>query len=809
MVRDEITPSRGESPFDNPSRMGGTKDLPEAPASKKSRLDSTENQSRLSRLREWLEQEQRRQAANRYQMAIDADYYDSLQWTEEEANVLLERGQAPLVYNEIAPTINWMLGTERRTRIDYKVLPRRKEEADIAEVKTKLLKYLSDVNGEPHHRSQAFAKAVKAGMGWLEVGIRGDESDEPIFYRCEDWRFILHDSQALEADLSDARYLFRWKWLDQDVAEAMFPERSSLIRQATVSGPEQGEAEDDDDPWYLGARVTEPGEDYATVGKYRPYDTGAMGVVRRDRVKLVECWYREPTRRQVLRSGPMAGETYDQSNPAHQWAVENGASIHDSIAMQMRVALFCDSGLLWEDESPYRHGRFPFVPVWGYRRARDNAPYSPIRVMRDSQDSLNKRGSKALWILSSNRIIAEAGAVEDWEELREEAARPDAIIVHERGKELSIDRDIQLADQHLRLMDRDALAIRNGGGVTAENLGRETNADSGKAILARQDQGSVVTTELYDNLRWAVQWAGEMELSLIEQYMTQEKVVRLVGYRGNATFVEVNQVDPATGQILNDITASKADFVVSQQDYRDSLRMAMFESLFEIVGRIAQMQPEIALNLLDLVVEMADIPNRDELVARIRQINGQRDPESEPTPEEQQQMAQKAAMEQAQQQLMMAQMQASVAKLEAEVTKLRADQEKSQAESINKRLEAMYSALQAAQVVAQAPGAAVMADEIMRGAGFKDQVMQEEQALIQQAAMQRAAQAQAMAQAQQQAQMEQAALAEQQAQADMQAAGAAGDPMPANMTMTNQPEDPSALVGVRQGIKTMRNDGVR
>jgi hypothetical protein len=121
----------------------------------------------------------------------------------------------------------------------------------------------------------------------------------------------------------------------------------------------------------------------------------------------------------------------------------------------------------------------------------------------------------------------------------------------------------------------------------------------------------------------------------------------------------------------------------------------------------------------------------------------------------------------------------------------------------------MYSALQAAQVVAQAPGAAVMADEIMRGAGFKDQVMQEEQALIQQAAMQRAAQAQAMAQAQQQAQMEQAALAEQQAQADMQAAGAAGDPMPANMTMTNQPEDPSALVGVRQGIKTMRNDGVR
>jgi len=803
MVRDEISPSRGESPFDDPARMGGTKPKPEAPARKKSKLDSPAMEAKLSRLREWLEQEQRRQAANRYQMAIDADYYDSLQWSEEEANVLLERGQAPLVYNEIAPTINWMLGTERRTRIDYKVLPRRKEEGELAEVKTKLLKYLSDVNGEPQHRSQAFAKAVKAGVGWLEIGIRGDESDEPIFYRNEDWRFILHDSQALEADLSDARYLFRWKWLDQDVAEAMFPERASIIRQATVSGPEQGEAEDDDDPWYMGARVTEPGEDYATVGKYRPYDTGAMGVTRRDRVKLVECWYREPMARQVLRSGPLAGETYDPSNPAHQWAIENGASVHDSIQMQVRVALFCDAGLLWESESPYQHGRFPFVPVWGYRRARDNAPYSPTRIMRDSQDSLNKRGSKALWILSSNRIIAEVGAVEDWEELREEAARPDAIIVKERGKELTIDRDIQLAEQHLKLMERDALAIRNSGGVTAENLGRETNADSGKAILARQDQGSVVTTELYDNLRWAVQWAGEIELSLIEQYMTEEKVVRIVGERGTASFVEVNQVDPQTGQILNDITASKADFVVSMQDYRDSLRIAMFESLLEIIGRLAQMNPEVALNLLDLVVEMADIPNRDELVARIRQMNGQRDPESEPTPEEQQQMAKQAAMQEAQQQMMMAQMQATVAKLEAEVTKLRADQEKAQAESINKRLEAMYSALQAAQVVAQAPGAAVMADEIMRGAGFKDQVMQEEKAMIQQAAMQRAAQAQAI----QQAQAQQAAMAQeqaaQQAQAEQLMAQGAQVPMP------DQPEDPSSLTGVRRGIKTMRNDGVR
>ncbi len=788
MGADGITASRATSAMDDPTRWGGTVAGPIAAPKPKSPLDGPVNQKRLTRLRDWFQGEVDRQASNRYQMALDCQYYDSLQWSEEEAEVLMDRGQSPCVYNEIKPTIDWLIGTEQRTRIDYKVLPRRKEEADLAEVKTKLLKYLSDTNGSAYQRSRAFAAACKSGVGWLEVGLRGDESDEPLFYRAEDWRYMLYDSQSLEADLSDARYVFRWKWVDLDVAEAMFPKRKAVIQRSAVTLENLDEGDEDDPSYYLGARVSEPGSDYQRIGKYRPYDGASMGPTRRDRVKLVEAWYREPERKAVLRGGGMlSGQDYDASNPEQARAIEEGASVYDGLVMQVRCAIYVADGLLYEGPSPYRHGRFPFVPIWAYRRTLDNAPYSPIRVMRDSQDSLNKRGSKALWILSSNRIVMEEGAVDDIEMLRDEAARPDAIIVKNRGKELIIDRDVQLADQHLRLMDRDALAIRNTGGVTAENLGRETNASSGKAIIARQDQGGVITSELFDNLKQATQWAGEIELSLVEQFFTEEKVVRLVGDRGNASFVEVNTVDPATGQVVNDITATKADFVVSQQDYRDTLRIAMFESLFEIVGRLAQMNPQVALNLLDLVVEMADVPNRDELVARIRQMNGQRDPQAEPTPEEQQQLQAQAQAQQAQQQMMMEAQQVELAKLKAEVAKLGSDVEKAQAESINTRLEAMYSALQSAQIVAQAPGAAVMADEIMKGAGFSDRTLDAEAELI--------------------------------------SKGAAGQPrggpgpMPAGMgagpgpavAMPQEPgvAEPSPNEGARMGIETPTNDGLQ
>ena len=164
--------SRASSPFDDKDRMGGTSDLTDEDLKlTEAEIFAQKNNDLLLKLREWYEQEWQRQAANRYQMALDEDYYDSMQWTEEDAAELLNRGQAPLVFNEIKPTIGWMLGTERRTRIDYKVLARKKDDgaSENAESKTSLMKYLSDVNKAPFHRSLAFADAIKAGVGWIET----------------------------------------------------------------------------------------------------------------------------------------------------------------------------------------------------------------------------------------------------------------------------------------------------------------------------------------------------------------------------------------------------------------------------------------------------------------------------------------------------------------------------------------------------------------------------------------------------------------------------------------------------------------
>lgn len=639
-------------------------------------LDSEEGRNQLRKLLEWYYYEKDKQAANRLEMAMDADFYDNLQWDPADAQVLRDRGQMPLVFNEVAPMIDWIIGTERRTRVDWRVMPRTEDDVELADVKTKTLKYLSDVNRVQFNRSKAFSEAMKAGVGWIDDGVRDDPTAEAIYNRTEDWRNVLWDSASYELDLSDARYLFRWRWVDEDIAVMMFPDREKQIRQA-VNDTQFNLADSEEDTWY----TTDELMNTTKSGTLRASGVGIGIDAKRRRVKLIECQFRKPTQSKIVGSGPMKGAFYDERDGALANALGTvGGTIIDKIMMRVHVAVFTEAHLLSIGPSIFRHNRFSLTPVWAYRRGRDRLPYGPIRRVRDIQQDLNKRASKANWLMSTNQVIADEGATDDWESLREEAAAPDGLIIKKAGKEVTIRRDSEAAVGQIQMMTLNAQAIQKSAGVSQENMGRQTNAVSGEAIKARQLQGSVVTTELFDNLRLATQIHGEKQLSLAEQFMTEEKVVRLTGAKNAIEWVKLNQpeVQPdGSVRFINDITASMADFVVSEADYSGTLRQVMFESLNQMAGRLP---PEVALRLLTMAMEFSDLPNKDEIAQQIRKLTGDRDPSKEPTPEEQQQMQQQQqqqqeATEMARQQAIGAlqEQQAKVRELNAKAAKLEAD----------------------------------------------------------------------------------------------------------------------------------------
>lgn len=672
-------------------------------------LDGPDGSALHKRLMELYRLELSRQEENRAQQAMDEDYYDHEQWTPEEKAVLDERGQAPIVYNVIAQSLNWIIGSEKRGRTDYKILPRGEEDAKPAEGKTKYMKYLSDVNRTPFQRSRAFEDTAKVGIGWLEVYVQDEDDGEPIRTRYESWRNMVWDSASTELDGSDMRYQFRAKWVDVDVAHMLAPDRKEVIdRAATDSLVSQGSHDEIDADQAMDAAEQSMND----------AGGGIMEFAARRRVRLIEAWFKVPMNVQKMRGGPFNGQMYDEADPRHVEAVQMGAKVIKKGMMVMRCALMTTTGLLYEGPSPFRHNRFKFVPVWGFRRGRDNLPYGIIRGMRHIQDAINRRASKALHILSTNKIMYEEGAlVDDWtvDDLAVEAAKPDAVIPYRKGYKIDLNAERNLGAEHMNQMSYDIGFVQTASGITDENLGKETNAASGVAIARRQEQGSLSTSKLFDNLRLASQMQGELELSLVEQYVTDEKQFRITNQRGKPEFITVNDGLPE-----NDITRSKADYIISEADWRATMRAAASEQLGELMGK---MPPEVALVILDLFVEGLDIENREEMVKRIRKISGQRDPDAtEPTPEEQQAMAaaqQQQAMAEAQMQLQMAEQEAKIEEIKAKTGESRAKTDNLKKQGLGYSLSAAVDAMTAATQVVSMPAIASVGDALLQQAGWK------------------------------------------------------------------------------------------
>lgn len=647
-------------------------------ASAPHKLDSEDARAEHRKLMQWYYYERDRQAPNRLEMAMDHDFYDGDQWDANDKEIVESRGQQALTYNEVAPMSDWIIGTERRNRVDWKVLPRAEDDVQLADIKTKCLKYVSDVNRVPFQRSRAFADAVKGGEGFVDDGVRDDPTQDIIYSRYEDWRCVLMDSSGLDLTGEDARYVFRWRWVDEDVALMMFPDRADVIRTAV----EDWATYTDDDEEGLSWSTPMDSDASRRGGTISPL-APSSGVIdgQRRRVKLIECQYRKPVSTKVVSEGPFRGAVFDARDKILSAHVANaGSTIVDRVMMRVHVAVMTEASLLGMGAAAYRHNKLGLTRMVCYRRGRDRMPYGVIRRVRSIQQDLNKRASKALWLLNTNQIIGDRDAVDDWDEAAEEAQMPDGRIKLKPGANFDIRRDTDAATGQLQLMTMAAGAIQKSAGVTDENLGRKTNAISGEAIKARQQQGAVVTTEPFDNLRLGVQCQGEKQLSLIEQFYTQEKVLRLTGAQGALEWVKVNQPEvqaDGTVRYLNDVTSSIADFVVSEADYAGTLRQVMFDSMNNIAQKLP---PEIAMRFLRIAFEFSDLPNKSEIVDEIRKLVGERDPNKQMTPEEaqaaEQQMAQQQEamqMQREQAKLLLEEQQAKVAEVRARAQKLEAE----------------------------------------------------------------------------------------------------------------------------------------
>lgn len=716
-------------------------------------------EQRHQRAMGWFVAEVYRQRANRQRMAKCEAYYDQYQYDQQTKADIEARGQYAVVFDRIAPQIDFLIGTERRTRIDFRVEPREridKESTTDAESKTKLLKWLDDTGDSAFERSEAFDDAMKAGLGWVEYAVDADHSGEtPILERYVSWREIVHDSFGTRKDPRTMRYIFRVKCVDIDLAVAHFPKKREQILRVR-----QDAASLDSMTTWLNI----PGgvmDLQSLFGGANAEDS--MGwpspmpnlYNARERVLLLECWSMEPVRQAP--NGQPGG-------------------LNDPLRLRPYVSIMTEFDTLWEGWSPYKHDRYPFVPYWAYREKRTGLPYSPVRRAMDKQDALNGAMSRAHFEIATNQIVAEHDAFDDEvmtaEEAREEVDDPEGTVILKSGgmNKFEVRRGFDKAEAHMAMAERYMSALDEASAITRENTGRDSATTSGVARRIKQEQGSVMTAELFDNLLWSHKQGGEIKLALAEQFMLEPMAIPIPGERGKRDMLAINQPRQLPdGRWVwdNDISARKARFVISEQPWRASLAAAQFEELMELLTQLAPVVPQVVVALLDLVFEYADLPNKQSVLERIRSVTGQPGPDNQQTPEQQAAKQQQAALSQAQFDAQMAQLRATVREAEAKGEKL-------EAEAIFRLLESLYTAAQTAQVAQMNPGVAPITDEILKSVGFPDKHPQAQ-----------LAQAQAMAGA---------------APAGMQ-------PPAAALQAPGAPNAPGPLIGHQAGIETPAADG--
>jgi len=460
------------------------------------------------------------------------DYYDSKQWTEEEKAKLKKQKQAATVRNRVKPKMDGLMGMERVNKTTAKAHPRTPKHEGAATAATEGIRFVLQDNAYNKTRSAAWENIIIEGTGGAEVLVEEKRGDFKIVINHIMWDRIIYDPHARRKDFSDARYLGQVLWMDYDEAAEDYPEHKDMLEELYNSN---STTYDDKPRWISGTRR---------------------------RVKIVEMYYRQGG--DVMYSCFTRGG-YLKAPKKSPFINEEG-----------------------ETEWPYEFAS-PFV-------TRDGDRYGAVPQLLDIQDEINKRGSKALHLMSVRQVRWERGAVEDINKTRAELAKPDGVIETTPGMEFEILKTGDMAAAQFNLLAEAKQEI-DAVSFSAAASGKETKNMSGIALRSREMASQTELAPMFDVLKDLDIRVYRKVWNRIRQYWKAEKWVRITDDENTLQFVGLNRKTTVGEQMMAKAQEQKAPPEVMQQL---QMRMQMDPAMQQ-----PAVENEIATLDVDIIIEDA------------------------------------------------------------------------------------------------------------------------------------------------------------------------------------------------------------
>ncbi|EKN4159719.1 portal protein [Yersinia enterocolitica] len=630
-------------------------------------------------------------------------YYDGDQLAPEVVAKLRERGQPLTQHNLIAPTIDGVLGMEAKTRTDLMVIaddPNEEMEV-MAEAVNAEFADACRLSGLNKARSDAYAEQIKAGLSWVEVRRNSDPFDNKFKVSTVHRNEVFWDWFSREADLSDCRWLMRKRWLDVDEVKGTFPDKAQIIDYSL-------------NEWKgFVDTVLADGQESDLMSAYEEYQSWSRESTEwvtsnRKRVLLQVIYYRTFQRLPILQLSNGRVVEYDKNNVMHAVAVATDrVQVTMARVSRIRESWFVGPHFIIDRPCTAPQGMFPLIPFWGYRKDKTGAPYGLACRAIPAQDEVNFRRIKLTWLLQAKRVIKDADATEMTDkQLAEEIERPDGVINLNPNRAnkttaadaLNIQQDFQVAQQQFQVMQESMKLIQDGLGVYSAFLGQDSNASSGVAISNLVEQGATTLAEINDNYQFACQQVGQLLLCYLLEELTKRRNYPVVINRDDPRKrkeVVLNAAEEA-GRMNNDVSRLRAHIALAPIQQTPAYKSQLAQRLSEV---IVGLPPQIQVSVLDMWVELLDLPNKQEFVERIRGALGTPKSPDEMTPEEQQAAQQEQQLQQQQQELAMRELAAKVDRLEAEAKRIHAQAEREATLANGQRFNDAYTQAKTGQVL--------------------------------------------------------------------------------------------------------------
>lgn len=503
------------------------------------------------------------------------NYYQGDQWTNEEIYDIESRNQQATVLNLVRPTIDTLLSIEVSRRTDTQVVGREASDDQMSDTLTKLLSQIDDISDAKYYESQSFREGVIGGRGWIGCGVKKNEEGQ--YDIIEEWipfEEMYIDPFYRKPDGSDARFIIRCVWKDKDVVKEMFPGKF-------------------DDEAYTNTFNSVFCDSYEGVenkaqenssSRFDYYDSD------NERIRLCYCWYKD-----------------GQDN--------------------MHYVVFSDSVFFVGSDAegaknpdPLKINTYPIVPFTCFTK-KDGTPMGMVSLLIDSQDQLNKLNSKYLWNMSVNRIIMEEGVTDDPEDFRDQWNRPDGLAIINDGKLGSIKiednmRESQFLSQQMQFLVQ---MMQRTSGINDSMFGQGgVNERSAQQQRGRQVAGSSMQTSLLENMHFTTKRVSKVELLLIGQWYTDERVVRVTGSNGLSSYIKLNgsRENEETGETedVNKIeNIVKYDIILKEVAPFDGVREIMLKTFSEI-AKAGVLPPQI---VGEIMIELSDIPDKQLLMQKL------------------------------------------------------------------------------------------------------------------------------------------------------------------------------------------------